>query len=75
MARLIIAVGILLVIFGLVWNYFPKAISWFGNLPGDIKIRNENSSVFIPITSMILVSIGLSLLLNLANWAMRFFSK
>lgn len=75
MARLIISIGILLVIIGLIWNYFPRAISWFGNLPGDIKIRNENSSVFIPFTSMIIVSIGLSVLLNLASWAMRFFSK
>ncbi len=77
MARLIILIGILLVILGLVWNYFPKAITWFGNLPGDIKIQNENSRVFIPFTSMIVVSIGLSIslsiVLNLASWVMRLF--
>ncbi len=73
MARLIILIGILLVILGLVWNYFPKAITWFGNLPGDIKIQNENSRVFIPFTSMIVVSISLSIVLNLASWVMRLF--
>lgn len=36
---------------------------WFrlGRLPGDIVIERDNNKVFIPITSMILVSIAISL--------------
>jgi hypothetical protein len=41
---------------------------WFGNLPGDIRIESENTSVFIPITSMIVVSVGLTLLINAVRW-------
>ena len=75
MARLVILIGIVLVVVGLIWNFFPRAINWFGNLPGDIKIQNENSSVFIPFTSMILLSIGFSVVLNLAGWVMRVVGK
>ncbi len=42
-------------------------LSWFGKLPGDIRYSSDNVRVFIPITSMILVSIVLSLIL----WMVR----
>ncbi len=35
-----------------------------GRLPGDIRIEGENSSFYFPLTSSILVSIVLSILLN-----------
>ena len=63
--KLLILAGSLLVTIGLILSYAPWLINWFGKLPGDINIRNENSSVFIPITSMIVISIVLSLILNL----------
>lgn len=44
--------------------------SWFGKLPGDIRSDGENVSVFFPITSMIIVSIAATVLLNLFD---RFF--
>ena len=37
----------------------------FGNLPGDIRIGDDRGSVFIPIGTMIVVSIVLTILLNL----------
>jgi len=36
-----------------------------GRLPGDIRIESERCKVFIPITSMVVLSIILTLLLNL----------
>jgi hypothetical protein len=39
--------------------------SWFGRLPGDIRIGTDNTRVFIPITSMLIVSVAASLLLSL----------
>ena len=36
-----------------------------GRLPGDIRIEGENGSFYFPITSSILVSVILSLLLNI----------
>ncbi len=54
------ALGALLLVAGALVRFFPGAFSWFGNLPGDIRIEGENTKVFIPLTSMILVSILLS---------------
>jgi uncharacterized membrane protein len=59
----IIIVGIIAIVVGILVT--TGALSWFGRLPGDIRIENENSRVFIPITSMIIVSIVGSLLLGL----------
>lgn len=60
-----IMLGIAIVVIGLVLNYAPWLINWFGNLPGDIKIHNKNSSVFIPITSMLVVSLLVTVIVNL----------
>ena len=45
-------------------RYAPWAVSWFGKLPGDIRFQSGNTRVFIPITSMIIVSVVLTLLVN-----------
>ncbi len=37
----------------------------FGNLPGDIRIEGERGGIFIPLASMIIVSLILTVLLNL----------
>ena len=49
---------------------FTGALSWFGRLPGDIRIEGQNARVYIPIVSMLLVSLGLSVLIAIAR---RFF--
>lgn len=41
-----------------------------GNLPGDLVYRGENVRVYVPIATMIVLSVILTLLLNLA---LRFF--
>ena len=65
MGKILIGVGLVLVLLGVVLVYFPTAFGWFGKLPGDIRIENENSRFYFPITSMILVSVVLSVLLRL----------
>lgn len=64
----ILVVGLILVMVGLVLIYFKNAFSWFGNLPGDIKIQKENSSFFFPLTSMLLISLILNLIIWLIRW-------
>ncbi|HSR63972.1 MAG TPA: DUF2905 domain-containing protein, partial [Gammaproteobacteria bacterium] len=61
----IIAAGVSLVILGLIVSYAPGLLKWFGRLPGDIRIEGEHGTVFIPLTSMILVSIVLTVIFNL----------
>lgn len=61
----LVIAGVVLALIGLLaWT---GALSWFGKLPGDIRIEREGLRVFFPITSMILVSIVLSLILNLVR--------
>lgn len=61
----LVLAGIALVAIGLVaWS---GALSWFGHLPGDIRVQRESSSFFMPITSMLVVSVALSLLFALVR--------
>jgi len=64
-AKLIIFVGIGIVAIGLLFYLFGDKLRWVGNLPGDIKIEKENTKVYFPITTMILLSIVGSILLGL----------
>ena len=55
--------GICLVLVGLL--IYAGGFNWFGNLPGDIRYESERSGVYIPIVSMLLVSIAMSLIFYL----------
>jgi hypothetical protein len=63
--KLLMLMGILLLMIGIVVSYAPWLIGWFGKLPGDIRIEDEQRFVFIPITSMVVVSVILTLIFNL----------
>ena len=63
--KLLAAIGVTLLVIGLTITYAPWLISWFGKLPGDIRIEDEKKWVFIPITSLFLVSIILTIIINL----------
>lgn len=60
-----LALGLVLVVLGLVWLYAPGLLAWFGRLPGDVRIEREGFRFYFPLTSMLLVSLVLSLLFNL----------
>lgn len=59
----LIIVGLLLAVTGLA--VLTGAVGWFGHLPGDIRLERGNVRVFIPISSMVIVSIILSVVINL----------
>ena len=67
MAKWFIILGVILLLIGAALQFAPWLFSWFGKLPGDINIKRESVSVFVPITSMILVSLVITLLLNFFN--------
>jgi len=56
----LIIAGILLVVIGVLVN--SGLLSWFGRLPGDIRIERDNVRFYFPIVTMIVISIVLSLL-------------
>jgi hypothetical protein len=66
--KTLLIIGILLLLAGALLIIFPKLFNWFGQLPGDIKILRENSRIYIPITSMILLSVGATFLVNIILW-------
>jgi hypothetical protein len=64
MARWLMIAGALLLVIGALMHFAPWSLNWFGKLPGDIRIETESGKVFIPITSMLIISVVLSLLLS-----------
>lgn len=67
--NLIIAAGIAVTLIGVAVRL--GLFSWFGRLPGDIRLEGERTSAFIPITSMIVVSVVGSILLNVITRLFR----
>lgn len=68
MARWLIVAGVLLIVIGILLYLVPGLFNWFGKLPGDIRVERENSKVFFPLTSMIIISILLTLIVNLIRY-------
>ncbi len=69
------SIGLLVIVGGLFVAFaglliYIGALSWFGRLPGDIRYESEHVRVYVPIVSMLLVSLVLSLLFYLLR---RFF--
>ncbi len=63
MGNTLIAVGLGLIIAGIAYKF--GLLNWFGHLPGDIRYKGEHTFVFIPLTSMLLVSALLSLIFRI----------
>ncbi|MEX0784806.1 MAG: DUF2905 domain-containing protein, partial [Dehalococcoidia bacterium] len=57
----IVIVGFVVVAVGLL--AMTGALSWVGRLPGDIRYESGNTRVYVPITTMVLLSVGLSVVL------------
>lgn len=60
---LVILLGVFVVLVGLL--ILSGGLSWFGRLPGDLRFGSARMQIYIPITSMLLVSLVLSLLMYL----------
>lgn len=61
---LLIAGLVIAALGALLWRV-PGLFSWFGRLPGDIHVERGNTSFHFPVVTMIVVSIILTILLNL----------
>ncbi len=56
---LVVLLGVVAIGVGLV--VMTGALNWVGRLPGDLRLGSGNTRVYIPITTMIIVSIVLTL--------------
>jgi hypothetical protein len=61
LGRSLIMLGLLLAALGVLISLAPR-LPWLGKLPGDIFVKREQFSFYLPLTTSLLVSLGLSLL-------------
>lgn len=55
-----VMVGLIVIVVGLAT--MRGWLGWFGHLPGDLRIERPNVRVYVPVVSMLLISILLSVL-------------
>ena len=65
--KLLIGLGLVLLVAGLLLWALPGKFNWFGRLPGDIRLERGNFRFFAPITTMILLSLLLTVIVNLVR--------
>lgn len=65
---LLVALGLVLVVIGLLaWT---GGLSWFGRLPGDVRLARGATRVYAPFVSLLVISVVLSVVASVAR---RFF--
>ena len=63
-------IGLVVAAAGAVWLLVPH-VPWLGRLPGDVKIEGEKTTIYIPVTTCILLSLLLTVVLSLARYFFR----
>ena len=67
LGKMLVSIGALLIVVGLgLWLVADK-LSWFGRLPGDIRIARPGFQLYAPLTTSLFLSVGLTLALWLFN--------
>lgn len=70
LARVLIVLGVLLIVMGGLLLLLGR-VPGIGRLPGDIFIQRDGFSLYVPLVTMIIVSIVLTVLLNLLFLLLR----
>ncbi|HUS01119.1 MAG TPA: DUF2905 domain-containing protein [Chitinophagaceae bacterium] len=65
--KYIIIFGAIIVLIGIIIYFFHEKLNWIGRLPGDIRVEKENFKFYFPITTMILLSLAVTLIINLVK--------
>lgn len=69
MRTTLVGLGTFLLILGLVWPWIARL--GFGHLPGDLRIERPGFNLYVPLGSGLLISLVLTVLLNLVFWLWR----
>jgi hypothetical protein len=64
LGRALVVIGLFITVLGAIMLLTPR-VPWLGRLPGDIVIHRDDLTIYIPITTMLIVSVVLSVVLNL----------
>ena len=65
LGRMLIALGVFLVVLGLLFTIGDKLPLRLGRLPGDIYVRGKHTSFYFPVVTCLLLSVVFSLVLSL----------
>ncbi|MGH6839068.1 MAG: DUF2905 domain-containing protein [Methylocella sp.] len=65
MSRTLILLGLILVAAGLLWSWIDRL--GLGRLPGDIIVERPNFTLYVPITTGLLISVAVTLFLWLVS--------
>jgi Protein of unknown function (DUF2905) len=68
--RLLLLGGVILGVLGLVLIFAPN-LPLIGRLPGDIRIETDTVKIYLPFGTMLVVSLILTIVLNLVGWVGR----
>jgi uncharacterized membrane-anchored protein YitT (DUF2179 family) len=63
--KYIFIVGVIIVFIGVIIYFFHDYFRWIGRLPGDIRIEKNNFRFYFPLATMIIVSLVLTILINI----------
>lgn len=60
---LLAGAGVVLAVVGVL--VYLGAFNWFGRLPGDIRVEREHARLYVPLVTMLAISVAVTLLVNL----------
>lgn len=63
--KVLIFLGIVVVLIGVLVYFFHNKMQWLGRLPGDIRVEKDNFRFYFPFTSMVLLSILATIIINI----------
>jgi len=63
--KYILLLGAVIIVIGAVVYFFGNKLHWIGRLPGDIRVERENFRFYFPLTTMLLLSVLLTVVVNL----------
>lgn len=64
LGKFLIGLGLFIIILGIIILLSPK-IPFLGKLPGDIVVQRENFTFYFPVVTSLLISVILTIILNL----------
>ena len=64
LGRWLIGLGAVIALVGVVLTLAPR-LPWLGRLPGDFVVRRDSFTFYFPLATSILVSVALTIILNL----------
>ena len=63
--KYIIIGGLIIVLIGVIIYFFHDRLGWIGHLPGDIRIERENFRFYFPVTTMIILSLAVTVIIQI----------